>query len=245
MKNILIIGATSAIAKECAKIWAERGDKLFLVARNEENVKNIAENLINKDNIFTKTFCLDFNHHNEHVRMLDAAEKELVNIDLVLIAHGTLLDQKECEVNVELAITEIKNNALSTISLLTHLANRFEHKKKGTIAIISSVAGERGRATNYVYGSSKAMVTTFASGLRQRLDKFNVKVITIKLGLVDTPMTSRFKKGLLWSKPQYVAKKIVQSIDNNKDEVYLPKLWYFVFFLIKSIPSSIFKKIHF
>jgi|TARA_B110000037_G_scaffold84324_1_gene100153 short-subunit dehydrogenase len=245
MKNILIIGATSAIAKECAKIWAERGDKLFLVARNEENVKNIAENLINKDNIFTKTFCLDFNHHNEHVRMLDAAEKELVNIDLVLIAHGTLLDQKECEVNVELAITEIKNNALSTISLLTHLANRFEHKKKGTIAIISSVAGERGRATNYVYGSSKAMVTTFASGLRQRLDKFNVKVITIKLGLVDTPMTSRFKKGLLWSKPQYVAKKIVQSIDNNKDEVYLPKLWYFVFFLIKSIPSSIFKKLHF
>ena len=89
------------------------------------------------------------------------------------------------------------------------------------------------------------MVTTFASGLRQRLDKFNVKVITIKLGLVDTPMTSRFKKGLLWSKPQYVAKKIVQSIDNNKDEVYLPKLWYFVFFLIKSIPSSIFKKLHF
>ena len=146
MKNILIIGATSAIAKECAKIWAERGDKLFLVARNEENVKNIAENLINKDNIFTKTFCLDFNHHNEHVRMLDAAEKELVNIDLVLIAHGTLLDQKECEVNVELAITEIKNNALSTISLLTHLANRFEHKKKGTIAIISSVAGERGKS---------------------------------------------------------------------------------------------------
>jgi len=245
MKNILIIGATSAIAKECAKIWAERGDKLFLVARNEENVKNIAENLINKNNFFTKTFCLDFNHHNEHVRMLNAAEKELVNIDLVLIAHGTLLDQKECEVNVELAITEIKNNALSTISLLTHLANRFEHKKKGTIAIISSVAGERGRATNYVYGSSKAMVTTFASGLRQRLDKFNVKVITIKLGLVDTPMTSRFKKGLLWSKPQYVAKKIVQSIDNNKDEVYLPKLWYFVFFLIKSIPSSIFKKLHF
>ena len=237
MKNILIIGATSAIAKECAKIWAERGDKLFLVARNEENVKNIAENLINKDNIFTKTFCLDFNHHNEHVRMLDAAEKELVNIDLVLIAHGTLLDQKECEADVELAITEIKNNALSTVSLLTHLANRFERKKKGTIAIISSVAGERGRATNYVYGSSKAMVTTFASGLRQRLDKFNVKVITIKLGLVDTPMTSRFKKGLLWSKPQYVAKKIVQSIDNNKDEVYLPKLWYFVFFFNKIYPK--------
>ena len=245
MKNILIIGATSAIAKECAKIWAERGDKLFLVARNEENVKNIAENLINKNNIFTKTFCFDFNHLNEHVRMLDMAEKELENIDLVLIAHGTLLDQKECEANVELAITEIKNNALSTVSLLTHLANRFERKKKGTIAVISSVAGERGRASNYVYGSSKALVTTFASGLRQRLNKYNVKVLTIKLGLVDTPMTSKFKKGLLWSTPQNVAKKIVQSIDSGKDEVYLPGFWYLIFLVIKSIPNSIFKKLHF
>ena len=245
MKNILIIGATSAIAKECAKIWAERGDKLFLVARNEENVKNIAENLINKNNIFTKTFCFDFNQLNEHVRMLDMAEKELENIDLVLIAHGTLLDQKECEINVDLAITEIKNNALSTISLLTHLANRFEHKKKGTIAIISSVAGERGRASNYVYGSSKALVTTFASGLRQRLNKFNVKVLTIKLGLVDTPMTSKFKKGLLWSKPQSVARKIIKSIDSGKDEIFLPKFWYLIFFIIKSIPNSIFKKLNF
>ena len=245
MKNILIIGATSAIAKECAKIWAERGDKLFLVARNEENVKNIAENLINKNNIFTKTFCFDFNQLNEHVRMLDMAEKELENIDLVLIAHGTLLDQKECEANVELAITEIKNNALSTVSLLTHLANRFERKKKGTIAVISSVAGERGRASNYVYGSSKALVTTFASGLRQRLDKFNVKVLTIKLGSVDTPMTSKFNKGFLWSTPQTVAKKIVQSIDSGKDEVYLPGFWYLIFLVIKSIPNSIFKKLHF
>ena len=245
MKNILIIGATSAIAKECAKIWAERGDKLFLVARNEEKLKNIAENLIHKNKIFIKTFCLDFNELNKHVNMLDVVEKELVNIDLVLIAHGTLLDQKECEANVELAITEIKNNALSTISLLTHLANRFERKKKGTIAVISSVAGERGRASNYVYGSSKALVTTFASGLRQRLNKFNVKVLTIKLGLVDTPMTSKFKKGLLWSKPQKVAEKIVESIDSGKDEVYLPRFWYVIFFIIKSLPNSIFKRLSF
>ena len=125
------------------------------------------------------------------------------------------------------------------------MANRFERKKKGTIAVISSVAGERGRASNYVYGSSKALVTTFASGLRQRLDKFNVKVLTIKLGSVDTPMTSKFKKGLLWSTPQNVAKKIVQSIDSGKDEVYLPGFWYLIFLVIKSIPNSIFKKLHF
>ena len=245
MKNILIIGATSAIAKECAKIWAQRGDKLYLVARNDKKLKDITENLIKINNNPIKNFCFDFNNQNEHILMLDKAEEELKDIDLVLISHGTLLSQKDCEINVELAIKEIKNNAISTISILTHLANRFEKRKKGIIAVISSVAGERGRASNYVYGSSKAMVTTFASGLRQRLNKFNVKVITIKLGLVDTPMTSKFKKNFLWSKPQNIAKKIIDSIDSGKDEVYLPKFWYVVLLVIKSIPNSIFKKLSF
>ena len=245
MKNILIIGATSAIAKECAKIWTERGDKLFLVARNEEGLKKIEEDLTNINKSFIKTFCLDLNNLNEHINMLNVAKKELENIDLVLIAHGSLSDQKKCEIDIELTMAEIKNNGLSTISLLTHFANYFENRKKGTIAIISSVAGERGRASNYVYGSSKSLVTTFASGLRQRLNRFNVKVLTIKLGLVDTPMTSSFKKGLLWSKPQYVGKKIVQSIDNGKDEIYIPKFWFLIFLVIKSIPSSIFKKLNF
>jgi short-subunit dehydrogenase len=129
--------------------------------------------------------------------------------------------------------------------MLTHLANRFEKKKKGTLAIISSVAGERGRASNYVYGSSKAMVTTFASGLRQRLSKFNIKVLTIKLGLVDTPMTSKFKKNFLWSDPKNVAKKIISSIDKSKDEVYIPKFWYLIFVVIKLLPDAIFKRLKF
>jgi short-subunit dehydrogenase len=137
---------------------------------------------------------MDANNFEEHLPMLDKAFGMLEQIDVVLIAHGTLSNQKECEQSVELTMQEIKTNALSAIALMTHLANRFESQRSGTIAVISSVAGDRGRASNYVYGSAKAMVTTFTSGLRQRLYKSGVSVVTIKPGFVDTPMTAEFKK---------------------------------------------------
>ena len=128
------------------------------------------------------------------------------------------------------------------MSLLTHIANLFESKQAGTIAVISSVAGDRGRASNYVYGSAKAMITSFTSGLRQRLHKSNVTIVTIKPGFVDTPMTASFKKGLLWVKPAAVAVKIVQAIDTRKDEVYAPGFWWAIMIVIKAIPTIVFKK---
>jgi short-subunit dehydrogenase len=244
MKKILVIGATSAIAKNCARIWAKRGDKLFLVARNEERLKNIAKDLkkITKNTI--KIFPLDLKKLNHHVFMLKAAEKDLGDIDIVLIAHGTLPDQKQCEQNIELSIEEIRTNALSTISLLTHLTNRFEVKKSGSIAVISSVAGDRGRASNYVYGSAKAMINTFLSGMRQRLSKSNVNILTIKPGLVNTPMTKKFKKNIFYAKPITVASQIVYAIDKGKSLIYTPRYWYVIMYLIKKIPEFIFRKLN-
>ena len=191
----------------------------------------------------THTHCMDLNDMESHAAMLNAAQAALGNIDTVLIAHGTLSDQKACEQSVEEMLAEIQTNALSTIGLLTIIANRFESKRGGTIAVISSVAGERGRASNYVYGSAKAMVSAFASGLRQRLHKSNVAVVTIKPGFVDTPMTASFQKGLLWAKPAAVAEKIVQAIDKGQDEVYVPAFWWAVMLVIQAIPIIIFKKI--
>jgi short-subunit dehydrogenase len=164
-------------------------------------------------------------------------------IDTVLIAHGTLSNQKSCEQSVEETLAEIKTNALSIISLLTLITNRFEAKRAGTIAVISSVSGDRGRASNYVYGSAKAMVTAFTSGLRQRLHKSNVAVVTIKPGFVDTPMTADFKKGLLWAKPQAVAATIVKAIDAKKSEVYVPAFWWAVMSVIKAMPQTLFMRI--
>ena len=242
MKKVLIIGATSAIAEHCARIWAARGDALYLVARNEERLKTIAVDLKVRGAAQTHTYCIDLNDMDSHAALLDAAEAVMDGIDTVIIAHGTLSNQKTCEQSVEETLLEINTNALSSISLLTLLANRFESNQAGTIAVISSVAGDRGRASNYVYGSAKAMITAFTSGLRQRLHKSNVAVVTIKPGFVDTPMTAEFKKGLLWAKPQAVAAKIVRAIDTKKNEVYVPAFWWLVMTVIKAIPSRLFRK---
>jgi short-subunit dehydrogenase len=242
MKKILIIGATSAIAENCARIWASKGDSLHLVARNEQHVQKISTDLKVRGASSVTTSCADLNNINKHEELLDAAYGALGSLDIVLIAHGTLSNQKSCELSVKETFAEIRTNALSTISLLTLIANRFEAVKSGTICVISSVAGDRGRANNYVYGSAKAMITTFTSGLRQRLYKSNVSVVTIKPGFVDTPMTSEFQKGFLWAKPNTVAKKIVKAIDQKKSEVYVPAFWSSIMAFIRLIPGSVFNQ---
>ncbi|OGV27638.1 MAG: short-chain dehydrogenase [Legionellales bacterium RIFCSPHIGHO2_12_FULL_37_14] len=243
MKKILIIGATSAIAEQCARLWAHRGEAIFLVGRNAERLNIIAQDLKVRGASVLDTYCMDLNDIEHHIDMLDAAEHALNDFDTVLIAHGTLSNQKSCEQSVEETLYELKTNALSTISLLTLIANKFEAKKSGTIAIISSVAGDRGRASNYVYGSAKAMLTSFTSGLRQRLYRSHVAIITIKPGFVDTPMTAKFNKGILWAPVTSVADKIVIAIDKKKDEIYVPGYWWVVMCIIKAIPTSTFKLI--
>ncbi|MDA9133821.1 SDR family oxidoreductase [Gammaproteobacteria bacterium] len=243
MKKILIIGATSSIAEHCARIWAARGDELYLVARDELRVQTIADDLKIRGALQVRTYCTDLNDMKRHNELLNEADSAMGGIDIVLIAHGTLSDQKLCEKSIDNTLIEMQTNAFSTISLLTHIANQFEERKEGTICVISSVAGDRGRASNYVYGSAKASVNAFTSGLRQRLNKSNVAVVTIKPGFVDTPMTSDFKKGILWVQPLTVAIKIVNAIDIKKAEVYVPAFWWLVMSAIKMIPNQLFKRI--
>ena len=147
MKKILVIGATSAIAEHCARIWATKGYTMHLVARNEQHVQTIAADLKVRGASEVTADCTDLNETVKHEQLLDAAYDALGGVDIVLIAHGTLSNQKSCELSVEETLAEIQTNALSTISLLTLIANRFEAKKSGTICVLSSVAGDRGRAS--------------------------------------------------------------------------------------------------
>ena len=244
MNKILVIGATSLIAQHCIKIWNSRGDKLFLVGRNVISMKKILK-VLKKKREKKNFFFLDVNRIDLHKEMLNKAEKFLGNIDLAFISYGTLPNQKKCQTSTNLTLKEIKTNALSTISILTSLANKLEMKRRGTIAVISSLAGDRGRASNYVYGCSKAMITTFLSGLGQRLKKSNVNVITIKPGFVHTPMTKSLKKNLLYERPSEVAKIIVKGIDNNKYEIYAPSFWRLIIYIVKFLPESIFRRLNF
>ncbi len=243
MRKTLIIGATSAIAQATARLFAEAGDALFLVARDTDKLNATAEDLTVRGASTVQTATLDVLDYDRHQSVIDSAIEALDGLDLILIAHGTLPDQTTCEQSFELTKKEFEINALSTISLLTHSANHFEQKGHGTIAVISSVAGDRGRQSNYVYGTAKGAVTIFLQGLRNRLYKSGVNVLTIKPGFVDTPMTSSFEKGIMWAKPESVALDISNAIARNKNTRYTPWIWSPIMRIIRAIPESIFKRL--
>ena len=245
MQNIVVIGATSAIAKEAARIYASQGAALYLVARNEEKLSVLAKDLKVRGCSELYTKLLDIALIEEHETMVNDIFARMGRVDRVLIAHGILPDQAACEADASVALAALQTNALSTISLLTHLANKFEKQKFGTIAVITSVAGDRGRQSNYVYGSSKAMVSVFLQGLRGRLCKSNVTVLDIKPGFVDTPMTAAIEKGPLFASPEQVGKSIVKAIESDKSVLYTPFFWRPIMMVVKGIPEAIFKHLKF
>ena len=244
MRKILIIGATSAIAEAAARIFATRGDALFLIARNAEHLRAVVADLNIRGAARADSATLDVTDFAAHDAVIEKAERDLGGIDIALIAHGTLSDQAQCEQSADVMRREFDVNALSTLALLTALANRMEARRSGTLAVISSVAGDRGRQSNYVYGAAKAAVSTFLGGLRQRLAKSGVTVLTIKPGFVDTPMTAGIaNKGALWAQPDRVAAGIVQAIDRGRNIVYLPWFWRWIMLVIRHIPEPLFKRL--
>jgi short-subunit dehydrogenase len=243
MKRTLIIGATSAIAEEFARMSAEKGDKLFLAARNPVKLQTVAEDLKVRGGKKVATFVMDALDSSTHESLLKAGVEELGGLDTVLIAHGVLGDQKAAERDYRIAEREYQVNFLSVVSMLTHAANYFEKQKAGTIVVISSVAGDRGRQSNYIYGSAKGALSIYLSGLRNRLFKAGVSVITIKPGFVDTPMTSHLKKGPLFASPRRVAAGIYRAIERRRDVVYLPRFWGPIMTVIRLVPERVFKRL--
>jgi short-subunit dehydrogenase len=243
MKRILIIGATSAIAESCARLWAQRGDALVLAGRKEAALQAIVADLRTRGASQVHHQVFDANDHGQHAALLQAATQTLGGLDVVLIAHGTLTDQARAQNDAAYALAEIDTNGLSVVSLMALAANQFEAQKRGSIAVISSVAGDRGRQSNYVYGSAKALVSAFASGLRQRLAKHGVQVLTIKPGFVDTPMTAHLPKGALWAQPEQVAKDIHGAIEKGRHVLYTPGFWRLIMLIIKHIPEFVFVKL--
>jgi decaprenylphospho-beta-D-erythro-pentofuranosid-2-ulose 2-reductase len=241
--NVLIVGATSAIAESAARIWAGRGDSLYLAARREPLLAAAAEDLRVRGAAFAGYELFDAMDMASHRGLLDRAAQAMDGLHAVLVAHGTLPDQAACEADVALALREIELNALATTSLVLHAAAMLEQRGNGSIAVITSVAGVRGRASNYVYGSAKAQVSALLSGLRQRLAKKGVAVIDIRPGFVDTPMTEAFTKGALWATPATVARDIVRAVDRGTPVAYTPWFWRWIMLVIRHIPQSVFNRI--
>lgn len=242
-QRVLIIGATSAIAEAVARLYAARGASLYLLVRDRNRGEAIGQDLGMRGAVETRVGVLDASDLSAHAAAIAAAWSAFSGFDAVLITHGTLPDQARCDADMDYALREFAVNGTSTIALANRIAQRLETQSSGTLAIISSVAGDRGRASNYLYGSAKAAVSTYLSGLRQRLNARGVNVLTIKPGFVDTPMTAAFRKGALWAKPDQIAHGIVHAIDKRRGVVYLPRFWWAIMAMIRSIPEFVFRRI--
>ncbi len=244
MKNILIIGATSAIAIACARAWAKDGARFFLVARNGERLEQVASDLKARGAAGVTYHQLDINRLDLHAGMLEQCASDLGTVDIALVAPGTLPDQNECQADPAVAVREFNTNVTSVIALLTPIATLLEVQKRGTVAVISSVAADRGRQSNYLYGSAKAALSAFCEGMSARLFKAGAHVLTIKPGFVATPMTAGLPlPGPLVATPEKVASDIVRAIEKRKDVIYTPWFWSLIMLIIRSIPRPIFKRL--
>ena len=241
-RKVLVLGATSAIAQETSKLLSRGGDDLFLVARDADKLDIVTRDLRIRFGRPVGSLTADLNDFDRHAEIVDRAADTLDGLDTVIVAHGILGSQPDCQEHYAAAELVLRTNLLSAVSLLTLVANRFEEQGAGTIVGISSVAGDRARQSNYVYGVSKGGLSLFLQGLRNRLNSSGVRVITVKPGFVDTPMTEQIKKGLLFVDAATIARGIHSSIRRGKDVVYLPWFWRIIMGGIRGIPEGVFKR---
>jgi short-subunit dehydrogenase len=218
--------------------------RFMLVARNPRRLTAVAQDLLARGAQEVETWVLDLDDTTAHPEMLRAAVERLGQIDLALIAHGTLGDQSAAEANFEIAAAALHTNFTSAVSLITWLAIYFQEQRAGTLAVISSVAGDRGRKSNYVYGAGKGALNIFLAGVRNRVDRYGVQVLTIKPGFVDTPMTASVPKTPLFATPDQVAKGIVHALEKRKDIAYVPWFWGGIMLIIRLVPERVFKELN-
>ncbi|MHB1701471.1 MAG: SDR family oxidoreductase [Acidobacteriaceae bacterium] len=242
--KVLVLGATSSIAIAACRTLAERGASLYLVGRNADKLAVIEADFKTRGAAYVGSVVLDLDDTARHPAMLAEAVNSLGGLDLALIAHGVLGDQTAAEEDFAVAGAILHTNFISAVSLCTWLANYFVRQRAGTLAVISSVAGDRGRKSNYIYGASKGALNVFLDGLRNRVDREGVNVLTIKPGPTLTPMTQHMPGSAKFATPQKVAADILGAVEKRKDVVYTPGIWAIIMFVIRAIPERIFKKLN-
>ena len=243
--TVLILGATSAIAHETARLFAADGATLALAARDAEKLSAAAADLRARGAAGVHEIPFDALDTATHQAAIDAASGAMGGIDMALVAYGVLPDAEVVHADADAAVRSFEVNATSTISVMTRLATMMERQGHGTLAVISSVAGDRGRPSNYVYGAAKAAVSAFASGLRARLHGTGVEVVTIKPGPVDTPMIVGLERpGPLTASPEAVGARIHRAMTRGEAVVYTPGYWRPVMAAIRAIPERVFKRLN-
>lgn len=243
MLKVAVFGATSAIAQAVARRFAGEGARLFLVGRDPVRLEAVAADLRVRGAESVSTATADLAETAGHAALVERARLAMDGIDAALIAHGTLGDQAAGEADAAVMLREMAVNFISPVSLLTHLGNLMETQRHGSLAVIGSVAGDRGRASNYVYGSAKGGLRVFTQGLRHRLGRAGVSVTLVQPGFVDTPMTAGIAKGgPLWATPDRVGADIHRAMKTGPAILYTPWFWRYVMLIIRTLPDAVFRR---
>jgi len=243
LESALIFGACGGVAQALGRRLAARGARLFLVARDPARLASVAADLRVRGADLCVTATADLEDLGQHAALLEAASAALGRIDLVLIAQGALGDQAVSELDAAAAERVLRGNFVGPALLAQVAGRRLAAQRAGVLVGISSVAGDRGRQSNYVYGSAKAGFSTFLQGLRNRLHRDGVAVLTVKPGFIDTAMTAHLLKNRLYASPDAVAAIILRAAEQGRDVVYAPGFWRLVMFIIRHLPEAIFKRL--
>lgn len=242
-KNVLIVGATSSLARAFAAELALQGANLILSARNLNEAEKIASDLTIRFGCKTSVKKFTAENYDEHQHFFEEVVNSNSTIDGAFVSIGELGEQAKAQTQFSAAKTIIESNYLGVASLLTYIANYFEIRKEGFIIVIGSVAGDRGRQSNYVYGSAKSALATFVQGLRNRLAKANVHVMTVKPGFIDSKMTFGKPGMFLVASPKTAAIAIYQALKAKKLIVYVPWFWAIIMLIIRSVPERLFMRL--
>lgn len=244
-KRIVIIGATSAIAEHCARLWlAQQPANLTLVGRDIQRIERVATDLkVRSPQSEIRVVQAEFlNPEAINATVLDIIKSG--RIDIVLIAHGSLPEQSECQSDLQSCRDALEINGVSPVLYAEAFAKEMEKANHGTIALIGSVAGDRGRKSNYIYGAAKGLVTRYAQGLQHRFAGSGVKVLLVKPGPTDTPMTAHLKgTGAKLAPVKGVAKQIVEGVDSGNLVIYAPGKWCLIMMIIRHLPAFVFNKL--
>jgi short-subunit dehydrogenase len=241
--HVAIFGATSAIAEACARAWAMQGARLFLAARRVEALEAMAQDLRIRGAAVVVVWAGDLADPMAHPALLAALDEAYGALDVALLAWGTLTDQARAEAEPAYAASELATNFTGPACLLLALAARFRVKGSGVIACITSVAGERGRQSNFVYGAAKGGLQRLLEGLRHRLHREGVTVLDIRPGFVKTPMTAHLPQdGPLWVEPEKVAADILRAIERRYAVLHTPWFWRWVLLVVRLLPRPLFHR---
>lgn len=245
-QRIVIIGASSAIAEHCARLWSQQGAASFyLLARDADKLADIAADLkVRQPDADIETAS----GHFTDPRQIQAQVQNILAAgppDIVLIAHGSLPDQQQCQASLDTTSEALQINALSPALFAEAFAGPMIAAGHGTLAVIGSVAGDRGRRSNYVYGSAKGLLERYLQGLQHRAAGSKVNFCLIKPGPTDTPMTAHLKQeGASLAAPEQVAARIVSGISRGKQVIYAPTKWALIMLIIRHLPRIVFNRLN-